>query len=286
VGWPVIGALVTADDDLPGGWNKPYGRARPYWRKAGFWAQISLGIAVSSFIEAHETEYAGIHFGLVAVLFFIVFLLVGVTVPSRSAMNKKDVSDLIKSFLDGSCGKWDWDDFTSVRQNDFEIEQVREELISIHDEYPPDKLDGYCNEEGRKRLKEIAEILSVPETIEPFLLREGSDGKIEQAVLDFLQDHVVRHTRIVLDTRLIEDLGIDGDEGYYFLLEFIKRFDIDHSGFKYNDYFDSEWRLAVNLKPLRKMFGEQYHHSKKDLTVRELIMAAEQKMLPPGYPLG
>jgi hypothetical protein len=32
VGWPVFGTLITLDDDLPGGWSNPDGKAIPEWR--------------------------------------------------------------------------------------------------------------------------------------------------------------------------------------------------------------------------------------------------------------
>jgi hypothetical protein len=48
VGWPIVGTLVTIDDDLPGGWNNPDGSVRPPWREAAFWGQIVAGLSVSA----------------------------------------------------------------------------------------------------------------------------------------------------------------------------------------------------------------------------------------------
>lgn len=42
VGWPLAGTLITADDDLPGGWGNPDGSATPPWKTAWFWGQITL----------------------------------------------------------------------------------------------------------------------------------------------------------------------------------------------------------------------------------------------------
>ena len=47
VGWPIVGTLVTLDDDLPGGWSNPDGSARPDWLEAPFWGQVVCGVAIS-----------------------------------------------------------------------------------------------------------------------------------------------------------------------------------------------------------------------------------------------
>ena len=37
LGWPILGTIVTADDDLPGGWSNPEGTHIPDWAQAEFW---------------------------------------------------------------------------------------------------------------------------------------------------------------------------------------------------------------------------------------------------------
>jgi len=54
VGWPLVGTLVTADDDLPGGWSNPDGSIPPPWRTALFWGQILMGLGISAFVAAIE----------------------------------------------------------------------------------------------------------------------------------------------------------------------------------------------------------------------------------------
>jgi hypothetical protein len=71
-------------------------------------------------------------------------------------INKCELANLIKSFLDGSCGEWDWDDFTSVKQSNPDIEKIRQRLVNIRDEYPPVKPTEYCNEVGMQEMLAIA----------------------------------------------------------------------------------------------------------------------------------
>jgi hypothetical protein len=54
LGWPLLGTLVTADDDLPGGWSNPDGDITPPWRTSPFWCQLAGGCGVSAFITALE----------------------------------------------------------------------------------------------------------------------------------------------------------------------------------------------------------------------------------------
>jgi hypothetical protein len=57
VGWPILGTLVTIDDDLPGGWSNPDGSVRPPWRRAPFWERIGGGVAISAAAFALEAVW-------------------------------------------------------------------------------------------------------------------------------------------------------------------------------------------------------------------------------------
>jgi hypothetical protein len=79
VGWPLIGTLITFDDDLPGGWSNPDGKRRPDWFTAPFWAQICAGLSISSFasiLDIGLRNEVGVGFGLVGLCAgFVAFLL-------------------------------------------------------------------------------------------------------------------------------------------------------------------------------------------------------------------
>src|SRR5262245_3598997 len=55
VGWPLLGTLITADDDMPGGWSNRDGSTRPPWLIASFWRQLSLGFAIARFVSAIDS---------------------------------------------------------------------------------------------------------------------------------------------------------------------------------------------------------------------------------------
>ena len=48
IGWPIVGTIVTLDDDLPGSFFNPNGTATPDWLTAEFWGKLFGGGAVVS----------------------------------------------------------------------------------------------------------------------------------------------------------------------------------------------------------------------------------------------
>lgn len=47
VGWPLMGTVVTADDDLPGGWSNPDGTVPPPWVTAWFWGLLAVRFSIA-----------------------------------------------------------------------------------------------------------------------------------------------------------------------------------------------------------------------------------------------
>ena len=74
-------------------------------------------------------------------------------------MKKRELADLIDAFLDGTCGEWEWDDFTSVKQPDPELERVRQKCLTIPKSFPSEDPHIYCNTEGAEVLRSIARAL-------------------------------------------------------------------------------------------------------------------------------
>ncbi len=46
LGWPLLGTLVTADEDLPDGWANPDGTRTPDWETRRYWGRLFGGGAV------------------------------------------------------------------------------------------------------------------------------------------------------------------------------------------------------------------------------------------------
>ena len=111
----------------------------------------------------------------------------------------------------------------------------------------------------------------------------NNNANIEQAVIDFVvwfsHDD---NKRITLDTFVVQDLRIDGNDAKTFLTMFSKRFDVDIRKFPEAEYFHDEkhrhwfslWRVITQGKPYPV-------HDLKDWRISDLVRAAEQKVLPP-----
>lgn len=72
--------------------------------------------------------------------------------------DRKDIGDLIRRFVDGMVGPYEWDDFISVLQKDAELETVLLDCASIPTQYPA--ATGSCSPAGIAKLKSIADGLS------------------------------------------------------------------------------------------------------------------------------
>jgi len=71
VGWPLVGTLVTFDDDLPGSWSNADGTVPPAWRTSVWWGQLASGFAISALATAFDSglsKATGMAFAVVGVV--------------------------------------------------------------------------------------------------------------------------------------------------------------------------------------------------------------------------
>lgn len=66
------------------------------------------------------------------------------------------IADLIERFIDGTIGRWEWDDFTSIRGKEPELEKLRQEIVLIADRFPRTTAREWCSEAGVVELRNIA----------------------------------------------------------------------------------------------------------------------------------
>ncbi len=103
-------------------------------------------------------------------------------------------------------------------------------------------------------------------------------------VIDFVSEFTgVDSAKIDLDTTINEDLGVDGDDGYDFLLAFSKKFNVDMSGVD-KTYFGGEgipptllvWPLLLVLS----WFGWKFKlfEDYPSLPVSALVRSARTKV--------
>ncbi|MGB2714952.1 MAG: hypothetical protein WBC51_12280 [Vicinamibacterales bacterium] len=76
-------------------------------------------------------------------------------------MTPRQAAELIEAFLDGSGGRWDWDDFTSTRAVDPRVEGARRRCLEISERYPPTLANEWCSTAGRPMLRTVATELRV-----------------------------------------------------------------------------------------------------------------------------
>lgn len=71
-----------------------------------------------------------------------------------------EVRQIIQNFISGDGKDWDWDDFISLKISDPYLEGVRKIAEDLPKRYPPKVSGHYCNEDGQKKLRIIANLVS------------------------------------------------------------------------------------------------------------------------------
>ena len=93
-------------------------------------------------------------------------------------------------------------------------------------------------------------------------------------------------SEITLETRLFEDLGMDGDDGHELLEAFADEFGVDMSRMALFNYFDDEppFSASSSLIPVVAFFSPQFraylHHvarGRRTITVRNLVASAQAR---------
>ena len=103
----------------------------------------------------------------------------------------------------------------------------------------------------------------------------------EEEVISFIREWLgCSEKNLSLDTRIGQDLGVDGDDAIELLEEYSRRFSVDLSEFQYNDYFGPEaalnpfyliYHLFIWLTKNRTIL--------KPLYIRDLVEGAKKKIL-------
>jgi hypothetical protein len=68
---------------------------------------------------------------------------------------RKYAIDSIRNFLDGTGGKWDWDDFISIPLGYPGLEELQRFCNELSETRPPATKGWYCSEEGLRMLRAL-----------------------------------------------------------------------------------------------------------------------------------
>jgi len=104
----------------------------------------------------------------------------------------------------------------------------------------------------------------------------------------------VPETEITLETRLVEDLGIDGDTGYELIEAFVDEFGVDMSRMALFNYFEGEppfsdrsclIPLVARLSPRFRAYLRHVARGRREITVRNLVASARaRRWITPAMP--
>src|SRR5262249_14533127 len=76
-------------------------------------------------------------------------------VVKPNKLSAGEVARILEGFLEGTGGRWDWDDFTlGMSLDDPELEEIRKRCAGLWQEFPSDNPRHYCSEQGRTVIRD------------------------------------------------------------------------------------------------------------------------------------
>jgi hypothetical protein len=73
----------------------------------------------------------------------------------KSKLNHEEVAQILENFLEGKGKKLAWDGFTQgMSFDDKKLERIRVRCAGLSQEFPPNNPHEYCNEQGRKVIRQ------------------------------------------------------------------------------------------------------------------------------------
>jgi hypothetical protein len=113
-------------------------------------------------------------------------------------------------------------------------------------------------------------------------------GDVESAVLEFvIRTRGARRNRLTLDTTLLGDLGVDGDDADDFFVKFAEEFHVSLSALNLSKHFGGEgcfpWQIPLFLfRALAELLGPFISRKTPEeraglvpVTIRDLVAAAK-----------
>ena len=94
------------------------------------------------------------------VIFAIILLFKFANTFLKPEMRRDEIIEILDDFTNDKGGRWDWDNFISIRLRNVEAEEVRIEVLKIEEEFPPSQKGQWCSQEGVEKLKNLAARLS------------------------------------------------------------------------------------------------------------------------------
>ena len=91
-----------------------------------------------------------------AALLVVVVLVVIAAIPAPISRTNEEVADYIEGCVHGGRDPWDWDDFTSIKIKQPDLDAIRLKCCAIQDEHPPDRDGELCSQTGITALLDLA----------------------------------------------------------------------------------------------------------------------------------
>ena len=106
------------------------------------------------------------------------------------------------------------------------------------------------------------------------------DDKILKEVIQFIPEHLLpKNKEITEELSLEKDLGIYGEDAWFFILDFSEKFKVDVDDFNLDNYFTKESRWLSSWIKRHVFKSNTTSNNKKELTIRDLVESVKKGKL-------
>ena len=96
------------------------------------------------------------YWGIFWIIILLGILIFKKWVDSQPDLTPEEVAKIIDSFVEGTDGPYDWDDYIHIPSRIPELEQIRKECEAIAKRFPSQIKTEWCSAEGLTELKLLA----------------------------------------------------------------------------------------------------------------------------------
>ena len=95
------------------------------------------------------------------------------------------------------------------------------------------------------------------------------EHQLKKQIVAFCNKYSIENEDLNLLSSIRIDMGLDGDDAFYFLKDFQKNFNVDFKGLDVLAFFHSEYELKNRFWPIRKHILRHIH---KELLIHDLFL--------------
>ena len=95
---------------------------------------------------------------LIGISALVVVVVATIAFARRRSVDptREEVADILERFLGGTSSLWEFDDLTSIRIRDPDLQEIVRRCVQVRDEFPPETPGAYTSPKGEAVIRACA----------------------------------------------------------------------------------------------------------------------------------